>query len=132
MKSITTLACSLIISGCAATGVQVTQEAATQFVEGKTTETEIVAKLGQPTTTSINAGIKTIGYAGAQYKTNAASFIPVVGLFAGGGEYNVTVANYQIDASGILQKITYTTSSGTNRMGINPADVNARAPAAVK
>ena len=125
------LACALL-AGCAASGVQVTQDVATQFTEGVTTEAEIRARLGNPTSTIIANGTKTITYTGAQYRTNAASFIPVVGLFAGGGDYSVSVAAYQIGATGVLEKVTYTTRAGSSRMGSNPAPMTTQEPTAIK
>jgi outer membrane protein assembly factor BamE (lipoprotein component of BamABCDE complex) len=132
MKKLTLMMCAAALAGCASSGVQVSQTAATQFKEGVTTESQIVEKLGNPTTTTIANGIKTITYTGAQYRTNAASFIPIVGLFAGGTDFSVTVAAYQINNQGVLDKVTYSTSGGTARMGSNPAAMQTQEPSAVK
>lgn len=122
----------VLLAGCAATGVQVSQEAATQFKEGQTTEAQITEKLGAPTSTSIQGKVKTISYVGSQFRTNAASFIPFIGLFAGGSDYKTSVAAYQIDERGVLQKIIYSTHVGSSRMGTTPAEMQAREPSAVK
>lgn len=132
MKKLSFAILALLLAGCAATGVQVSQEAATQFKEGVTTEAQIRAALGEPTSTTISSGIKTINYTGAQYSTNAATFIPVVGLFAGGSDYSVSTASYQINDKGLLEKASYTTSKGTSRLGSTPAPMATREPTAVK
>lgn len=132
IKSIAVIAATAALAGCAASGVQVSQSAATQFKEGVTTEAQIIEKLGNPTTTTIANGLKTITYTGAQYRTSAATFIPIVGLFAGGTDYSVTVAAYQINSQGVLNKVTYSTSGGTARMGSTPAAMQAQEPSAVK
>lgn len=38
---------AVALAGCAASGTQLSREAATQFVEGKTTKQEVIAKLGK-------------------------------------------------------------------------------------
>lgn len=133
MKLALALVVSLFIAGCASSGTQVSQNAAMQFKEGVTTEAQIVAKLGPPSGISISSGgIKTLSYTGAQYQTKAASFIPIVGLFAGGADYTISTAAYQLGTDGILQKIDYSTYNGSTGMGSLPAPMNASSPTAVK
>lgn len=133
MKLALAAAVSLFIAGCASSGTQVSQNAAMQFKEGVTTEAQIVAKLGQPTgVTMSSGGIKTITYTGAQAQVKAASFIPIVGLFAGGSDIAVTTAAYQLDTNGLLQKVDYSTANTSTGMGSAPAAMNAGTPTAVK
>jgi hypothetical protein len=120
------------LAGCAASGVQVSQEAALQFKEGVSTETEIIARLGKPTTVVISNGVKMLSYSGMQYKTKGATFIPIVGLFAGGADYAYSNVTYQVAANGVLEKVTYTSSGSGSRMGQNPAEMSATDPSAVK
>ena len=80
------LAVTSFIAGCASSGTQISQEKATSFKEGVSTESEIVAALGKPTSVMIMGDMKYISYSGFQYQTKAATFIPVVGLFAGGAD----------------------------------------------
>lgn len=123
---------AFVLGGCAASGVQVSQTAATQFVEGKTTETEILQKLGRPTSVMIQSGVKTITYTGVQYQTKAATFIPIVGAFAGGSDYSVSSASFVIDEKGILKTASYSNTSGSTGLGAGPAEMNPEAPRAVK
>lgn len=121
-----------ILAGCASSGTQISQNAALQFKEGVSTEAEIINKLGRPTSITINGDIKLISYAGSQYQAKAASFIPIVGVFAGGGDIAVTHAAYQIGPDGILKKIIYSTYGTGTRMGTTPNEVQAAEPTAIK
>ena len=122
----------LALSGCVASGVQVSQDAATQFKEGVTTEAEIVAKLGKPSSVTISGGQRFISYSGYQSQAKAASFITIIGAFAGGFDYTISSAVYQFDSQGILQKISYSQHGGAARMGAAPANVERTDPRAVK
>lgn len=130
--SLATAILTIVISGCAASGTQVSQGAALQFKEGVSTESQIVSALGRPTSTSISSGLKFIVYSGMQYKVKGATFIPIVGAFAGGADYTATMAMYQIGPDGVLQKITYTESGTGTRSGATPAYMPATEPIAVK
>ncbi len=132
MISVAVAAVMLQLYGCASSGVQVSQSAATQFVEGKTTETEILQKLGRPTSVMIQSGVKTITYTGMQYQTKAATFIPIVGAFAGGSDYSVSTASFEIDERGTLKKASYSNTSGSTGLGATPVDMKPEAPRAVK
>lgn len=126
------LIAAVFLAGCASSGVQVSPEAAMQFKEGVTTEQQITAKLGAPTGTMVSGNVKTISYSGTQMQVKAASFIPIVGLFAGGSDYTISSVAYQLDANGVLQKVSYSTHNGSGRMGSNPAPMAAGEPTAIK
>lgn len=123
---------TVALVGCAASGVQVSPQAATQFREGITTEAEIVSKLGQPTTVSVVNGRRVIGYAGMQYQVKPATFVPIVGMFAGGADYTYSSALYEIGPNGVLERVTYTSSGSGSRAGSTPADMPAGEPRAVR
>ena len=132
MKYVLSALLVLILAGCAASGTQVSEQAATQFKEGETRESEIIAKLGQPTSVSLINGKRMLGYAGTQVKVKGATFIPIVGGFIGGADSKFTVATYQIDSDGVLEKIMYTSAGSGTRMGTNPSEMTAREPNAIK
>ncbi len=124
---------SVLVAGCAATGTQVSQSAALQFKEGITSEADIVAKLGAPTGIRVSSGgIRIITYTGGQAQVKGASFIPIIGMFAGGTDYTVTTATYQMGADGLLQKIDYSSSAGSTGMGRSPAPIAPSEPMAIK
>jgi hypothetical protein len=129
--AISTVITAIVLVGCAASGVQISQESATQFTEGVSTESAIIAKLGKPTMITMNGPVKLITYSGSQYQTKAASFIPVVGLFAGGADMAVKTVSYQINKAGILEKIIYSEYNSNVRTGSQPAPMEAQEPRAV-
>ncbi|MDH4481432.1 MAG: hypothetical protein QE279_01845 [Rhodoferax sp.] len=132
MKIAITLLAAALLGGCASSGTQVSEAAALQFKEGETTEAQIIAKLGKPTSVSIASGMKFISYSGMQYQVKGATFIPIVGAFAGGADYTMSMAMYQIGANGVLEKITYSTSGTGTRSGVAPAAMESVEPSAVK
>jgi hypothetical protein len=121
-----------LLAGCAASGTQVSEQAAFRFKEGVTTEAEIVQRLGPPTSVHVGQGLRWISYAGTQYQLKPASFIPIVGAFAGGADVQVSVATYEIDQAGRLVKIVYSGSSTGTRSGTTPAAATSKEPAAVQ
>jgi len=132
MKIAITVLAVAILGGCAASGTQVSEAAALQFKEGQATEAQIISKLGKPTSVTISNGMKFISYSGMQYQVKGATFIPIVGAFAGGADYTTTMAMYQIDTKGVLEKVTYMTSGSGSRNGATPAAMESAEPVAVK
>ena len=133
MKIIYSMAVVLALAGCASAGVQVSREAATQFKEGVTTESEIRAKLGQPTSESVSSGdLHTLIYAGSQSSIKAATFIPLVGAFVGGADVHSTAAIYTINKDGVMIKFSYSGTGLSSQMGSNPANADAQPARAVQ
>ena len=121
-----------LLTACASHGVQVSQEAAMQFTEGKTTETEIVAKLGTPSSTTYMSGMKFISYTGVQMQATPATFIPVVGVLVGGTRSQFSMVQYQIDKDGVMQKMMYTGGSSGTDAGRTVTTPMMEAPRAVQ
>lgn len=94
------------LSACATSGTMVSEKQTMQFEEGVTTEQEIRAELGQPTTITTSKEERTLIYTGATYQTKAATFVPVVGIFAGGSDIQSTSVIFKIGPDGVLQEMT--------------------------
>jgi outer membrane protein assembly factor BamE (lipoprotein component of BamABCDE complex) len=76
-----------------------------QIQEGKTTKAEIIALIGEPNhTTSMPNGEEMLMYSYTQSTTRPTTFIPVIGLFAGGADMKGKTLMLKIDKNGILQK----------------------------
>ena len=108
-------------------GTKVDQDKVSQFVKGKTTYNEVIQRIGKPTNSTINAdGTKTLTYSYMQHQMNPISFIPIVGLFARGGETEDTTVLLYFDSNSILTN--YSASEGQylrqklRRFRMNPAD----------
>jgi hypothetical protein len=113
-KAFTILAC-LAISACNSSGTKVTEQQAAQFTPGKTTQADVIAALGQPNQNMRNAdGSSTITYFHMATAVNAASFIPVVGMFAGGISSSNDSVVFSFDKAGLLTG--HTSSNGSQEM----------------
>lgn len=72
---------AVVLAGCA-TGQRIEADQYQQIVEGKTTRGQLVAMLGQPTTTSFQGQDQVLQYQFS--KVDAASYIPFVNIVANG------------------------------------------------
>jgi hypothetical protein len=94
---------AVALGGCVSTGTKVTRDDIAAFMKGITTEQEVLAKLGKPTSSSISAsGVRTDSYLYIHASANAANFIPIVGLAAGGASSHTTMVTFIFDADGKL------------------------------
>lgn len=102
-KSLSVALAAVFLSACAATGVKVTDDQVSQFKEGETTRSEVVAALGSPTSTMRHSdGTSTLIYTYAESRTRASTFVPVVGIFAGGVDMRSSQVILDFDENGIL------------------------------
>jgi outer membrane protein assembly factor BamE (lipoprotein component of BamABCDE complex) len=102
-KHFAAMLCVLALSGCVSSGTKVTPEQVAQFEQGKTTLAEVVTKLGPPnSTTTLGNGQTILVYVHISSSANAATFVPVVGLLAGGATGTSNSATFTFDNKGIL------------------------------
>jgi hypothetical protein len=76
-----------VVVGCShySSGRKIDSKSITAIEKGKTTRWQLLDVLGPPASVTISHdGKKLLQYAYIEVKTKAASYIPVVGLFAGG------------------------------------------------
>ena len=98
----------LLLCGCMASGVIVNEQQVQQFKRGETTEGQIIAVLGQPTSRSNMNGRRSISYSGVQAQTRPASFIPYIGGLVGGSDVRHSSYTFSFDANGKLADIVST------------------------
>jgi outer membrane protein assembly factor BamE (lipoprotein component of BamABCDE complex) len=109
-----------LLVGCSATGAKVTEDQLLQFQKGSTTLDQVVAKLGRPTTTMLMPnGERMIMYTYAQVQVRPATYIPIVGVFAGGADSKSNSATLIFDTAGILK--SYSASSSAFGSGLGGA-----------
>ena len=119
LKKIVIVALSAALAGCVSAGTQVSEQQAQQFQKGVTTEPQVVAKLGQPTSTSLNGdGTRVDIYAFTRATPNAVDFVPVVGLLAGGAHGKTTTVAFTFDQKGVLKSYASTASDVDVHTGI--------------
>jgi len=93
-----------MLAGCVSSGTKVTTEQVTAFEIGKTSEAQVIAALGRPNGASVLAdGSRVDVYMHVSAHANAASYIPIVGLFAGGAKSDSDTAMFNFGPDGILK-----------------------------
>jgi hypothetical protein len=110
-----------MLAGCVSSGTKVTAEQVTAFEVGKTSEAQVIAALGKPNGVSVLAdGSKVDVYMHVSAHANGASYIPIVGLFAGGAKGDSDTAVFSFGPDGVLKS----TSSSTVHADVNTGLAN--------
>jgi outer membrane protein assembly factor BamE (lipoprotein component of BamABCDE complex) len=106
-------------AACGSAGTQVTRAKAATIVKGKTTRDEVVATLGEPNSlTRDSNGRETLHYAYARSTVKPATFIPIVGAFAGGVNTQTSAFDVKLNPSGVVEEYLETQGTmGTNAFG---------------
>lgn len=108
----------ITLAGCAASGVKVSDDQLSSLVKGQTLRAEVLAKVGKPTTQIRSSdGTATVLYNFAEYRTRPATFIPIVGIFAGGSDIHTSSATFRFDANDRLMEYTTAQSDMGTGMG---------------
>lgn len=112
MKRLAVLVMLFVLLGCASSGKQIKAEQLQSFEKGRTTLPEVISCLGQPTskTTTIDGHV-VICYNYVQASARPESFIPIVGLFAGGVDSRSNNVTMTFDQQGVLQGYSTTESA---------------------
>ena len=107
-----------LVAGCATSGRPIDQAVVAGFEPGRTTYQDVIQALGAPTSSFIGpGGRRTIAYSHAQVRTNPATFVPVVGLFAGGTDVHSESAAFTFDRAGVLEGASAHGSNTSSRNG---------------
>jgi hypothetical protein len=107
-----------VLAACVSVGTQVEQADVDRFQKGVTTPAEVVAKLGAPQETGHkNNGDTTLSYVYMKGTPKPATFIPVVGLFAGGSDTHTTRVTFEFDPSGHLLTVESAQGDASGRLG---------------
>lgn len=111
--------CALALAGCVSAGTEVSEQQASQFTKGVTTERQVIAKLGEPTATTLKSdGTRVDVYTYTRAAPNAVDFVPVVGLLAGGAHGKTTNVTFTFDRTGVLTGYETTASNVDVHTGI--------------
>lgn len=102
------LAAAVMVSGCMSMGREISADQFAQLEKGKTTIDEATRLLGPPNVRSLMPdGRVTLGYSYAHAQARPASFIPIVGLFAGGSDVRSSMTTL-VFHNGILETASMT------------------------
>jgi len=111
------------LAGCASSGKPIDPGAATAVVKGKTTESELYQMVGRrPESLSLMPdGKKMATWIYTRAQTKAATFVPIVGLFAGGTDLDTTTLQAIISTDGVVENVLYNSSQTEVGLGGSPA-----------
>lgn len=114
-KNILAICLSLMLAGCAASGVQVSEEQAQSFQIGRATYADVVATLGPPTIVSTQSNGNRIAiYSYAAVQSRPQNFIPYIGPLVSGYDTKSSAVSFTFDGRGVLANMTSTqTGIGT-------------------
>ena len=94
-----------------------------EYQVGKTTFADVTAKLGDPnSSTSMADGTRIVAYATSRTRVKGSSFVPVIGLFAGGAKSRMSVKVFTFGPDGVLKSFTATDSNANCNAGITGAN----------
>ena len=103
------LGMTIAIAGCASSGVKVSEQQAEFFKVGTSTYSDVVAALGEPTSTTIASnGVRTAAYNYSSIRSQPQNFIPYLGPLVAGYDNQSSSVTFNFDPRGVL---TGTTSS---------------------
>ncbi len=119
MKKIILAICTIALVSCASVGTQVKNEDLTGFKKGETTKEQVITKLGKPDTFGIDSdGNEIVTYTYAYMRPKGATFIPIVGIFAGGTNTTSSITTFTFK-NNILEKYTSSNSELEGKMNLN-------------
>jgi len=101
------------LSACgASSGREVDKSKVATYQKGVTPCSQIRADLGQPLETATDVdGSKQLTYGKTETTVNGATFVPIVGLFAGGAETDYDFVQIKCDAKDVY--VEYKATKGT-------------------
>jgi hypothetical protein len=113
--------CFIVLSSCASYGEKIDRSYANEIKEGVTTEANILQNLGKPTSIGLSSsGDRTMTYMHFSTEVKAATFIPIVGIFAGGSDSQTTVFIITIDGkTGLVKDWNYNESNSEVNNGVS-------------
>ncbi len=119
MKYVTMILVALSLAGCVSSGTKVTNEQAQAFKKGETTKEDVIKALGEPNTvTNAADGTVTLAYVHMSAAATPATYIPYVGLLAGGATGSTNTVALVFDKNGKLSSYSSTSSNVETNTGL--------------
>lgn len=115
MKNLPFLLAAALLCGCASVGHKLDQSKVDQIKKGETTREQVIQLIGSPNQiTRDSAGRMTFQYMYVRSTAKASTFIPVVGIFAGGANIQNQITMVTFNSSNIVSDVF--TTYGANEM----------------
>ena len=108
MRVLFAMAIAVLLSACGVDqGQKIDTNQVAKFQTGKTTYDQVIAAMGTPASIQTRSdGTKILVYVYTQAAPRPATFVPVVGLFAGGADVKQQSVLFTFDHDGILKDYT--------------------------
>lgn len=125
MRVLVAVAAAALVAGCAAGGIRVNESQLAAFKPGEATRDQVIAALGAPTMqTRLADGTSLVIYSYYEARVRPATFIPIVGAFAGGSDSTSTTATLRFDAAGKLLDTSTSSSAYGTGTGLSAGQVS--------
>lgn len=103
-KSVFALCGALVVGACMSFGTEVSDNQLQQLVRGKTTEAELEARLGPPTSRERKANGETVLlYNFSKTSFTAATFVPFIGPLLAGTNSRSKIVSFSFSSDGVLK-----------------------------
>ena len=107
MNKIHAIVALFFLVGCASSGVKVSQDAVDKLQRGKTTYADVIQSLGRPTGSgTMPDGSRYVSYHYFSAQARPETFIPIVGVFAGGADTESSSVMIFFDKDGVIKNFT--------------------------
>jgi outer membrane protein assembly factor BamE (lipoprotein component of BamABCDE complex) len=122
-KLITTIAMVLLVAACASSGnekvrTETMDTVGQKVTKGKSTKADVKQLYGEPGSVSLtDGGGEVWHYAYAHATANGASYIPIVGIFAGGADVAKNEVVFIFDKNDVMQNYTVHASQSVVHRG---------------
>jgi hypothetical protein len=101
------LASALVLLATVAAAKPLTEDQIDQFKVGVATTADVVKGLGEPRSSSSSSdGLTLLTYSSSKIGIKAATFVPYVGLFAGGAKGSTQTVVFTFGPDGLLQRVS--------------------------
>jgi outer membrane protein assembly factor BamE (lipoprotein component of BamABCDE complex) len=118
-KTVVALCAALVLAGCMSSGTNIADSQLDQLVRGKTTEAEVIAKLGPPTMRDRDAsGEHVLTYSYSHIAPSAQSFIPIVGGLIATMDMKGKMVRLTFTPVGVLKDWTSTENDMSSNNGL--------------
>lgn len=118
----------ILVTGCASVGRKLDESKIDQIKKGKTTRQEVLALVGSPDQMTHNgSGETTFTYLYARATATPATYIPIVGAFAGGANVQHQMLMVTFGSDGFVKDFISSygaTESGTGMSTGSKANIN--------
>lgn len=129
MSRISATLVALLLSGCVAAGVKISQDQIQQLKVGETTYDQAVSILGQPTSSSAtSSGYRSVSYTYVEVTSRPENFIPIVGPLVGGHDSKTGIVMLNFGPDGKLKNWTTSGSAMGTGKNISSGNTSGRVP----